>query len=608
MEGLPAPINDLASTVLRGQVIVIPEQDVPKAAYNYGPYTRPNDLPDLISGIPETSPLYEYNSEVGQYRLCWYGYEDETPMWPHPQICDITIPGAVEDFWEGTVWAPKHATSLGTDHLLTLGEETEDGVSVRRAVGAAVQSDGTIATTLYGANTNQQERLGFEFFDTSRTIRPGSKTISLDRADTERRFGQFEEWELEWFYGRCMYYGVVCDHPTNGRILYLANPYWRTNATDLWTSIPCQVVRLQLRYWYEDYRFRNLNPLNLRPGQLAREDPERLPDNGYDTIRRTDGIPVPRRITFIDENGDIEPPWTPEELAARRQALDAGEEYVRPYLQEIRQALAAAGVEGYAQESTAVFTDTSDDAALANPLFQTILNDILGEDDGDVDDEQVENDQEEPNAVPANNNDIDSTARLADRRGGAHDEEMIGHNGRMQQLLDRVMGIGNQVAHMAMGNAGRERDDTGTRYDIRHSDDLDLLANVISRGNDMNNVNGNRGAVGPGGVRLRLPGEEDQGYAADDSRLGTVEGGEAYRGVRLAGPTAASQQGGYCWGVLGRICETLTRGVGGLFRRISATPLQDEGTGGVEMFREPLEYDVLDPDPTDQDEGTNNGV
>ncbi|KAF3905126.1 hypothetical protein ABW21_db0204903 [Orbilia brochopaga] len=574
MQALPAPINNMESTLLRGQVIVFPERDVPKVAYNYGPYKAPNNEPDVIRGIPETSPLADYRSQLWQYRLCWYGYEDDRPNWPHPHICDLSIPGALEGFWEGTIWAPKRATSLGTDHLVTLGEENENGVFERRAIGAKVQDDGTIATTLYGTNMrDRDERLSFEFEDRSRAIAPGTKIISLSRAETEMRFGIFDDWELEYFY--------ACDHPANGRILYLANPYWRTNQTDYWTTIPCQIVRLQLRYWLEDYRFRILNPPNLPPGQLAPEDPENMPGNTYDTIDRTGEDPVPRRITFIDEFGDIEFPWTPEEITARRQAIDRGEEYVRPYIQQIREQEGAAG--NYQEASTGGLTDESGDEAQSNPLFRNILNDILGEGS-----EQSPLSFGQPNRLGVIGEETEpDSAGLSNNNNNVQDPVLLEQNRRMQMLLDRVLGIGNGITLMGMENAARN----GGRNlpaDIRNSDDLDLLANVMSRGNDINNP------------RLPLPASEEyQGYAADDSRLTSAENADANQAVPVAGPVSANEQS-YCLRVFGRLCETLTNSVGGLFGGMFNTPTAPvqlvEGTDGVELFREP-EEEAEDSEP-----------
>ncbi|KAF3908186.1 hypothetical protein AA313_de0202121 [Arthrobotrys entomopaga] len=130
--------------------------------------------------------------------------------------------------------------------------------------------------------------------------------------------------------------------------MYLSNPYERTTDPTFWSTIPCQIFSLQVRYWYEDRRQRRITPLADRQNNLNErdeEDPENIPANRYQYVSRN----IPRVVIFLDEDGRPEPQWTEAELRERRRWEEEGEEYIRPYLiqrraqEQAMEALVAAG-------------------------------------------------------------------------------------------------------------------------------------------------------------------------------------------------------------------------------------------------------------------------
>ncbi|KAF3316788.1 hypothetical protein TWF173_001452 [Orbilia oligospora] len=153
----------------------------------------------------------------------------------------------------------------------------------------------------------------------------------------------------------------LCDHPDYGRSVFLANPYTLTINKRAWGTIPCQVCNLQAQYWFEDKRQRFVRPLAERINNLGRrdyEDPLNISNNFYRVTHRN----IPRRVRFVDEDGELEPRWTPRELADRVASEQRGVEYVRPYIllrrQRRRAAQMAAMQMAAVEEQTGVTMDT----------------------------------------------------------------------------------------------------------------------------------------------------------------------------------------------------------------------------------------------------------
>ncbi|KAK6537337.1 hypothetical protein TWF694_011528 [Orbilia ellipsospora] len=569
---------DTLFRTVKGQVLTIPEDVVPTELYNYGPFQQPNNLPTTTRGIPETSPFYGNGTKFNEktYRLCWRGYEDPTPDWKYPRICDSRAPGAQESFIDGLVWIPQHDHIDNVDNLITWGQRDEEtGMREHKALGAKVQDDNTILVDFV---EGLDEALNFKFLEESSPRLPGVLEVTLYDISAWRLFN-LDGWELDYFY--------ACDHPTKGRTLYLSDPYKRTTNSTLWSTIPCQIVSLQVRYWYEDRRQRRIKPVEERqsdPSNRDEEDPESLPGNEYTYVARN----IPRVVTFIDEDGHIEPRWTERELQERRRWEEQGVEYIRPYLLQRRaeeqamEALLAAGghpgemgsLDDGAFDSTLETDAILPSPSLPQPGFR--FNRVM-EDPGDI--------------LAYTESDTSSEVEdgVGERRQEAFDEAAL-----LARTMNAAISLENRVALLELLRAGAQGLPQDGVLEDRILQDLGL-------------------EVEPKRGRHARTGEV-QGIGPDDrpaasSVQGLVQVSRSSSGSNIAsveqGPDQ-NQKVGYCKKFFGGLCSALGESLSGALgisprknpqgvsepvaRQRMEESFREPIEGAEPTFREPIDY------------------
>ncbi|KAF3904907.1 hypothetical protein ABW20_dc0108091 [Dactylellina cionopaga] len=571
---------------IRAQVLAIPTYETHKTFYNYGPYQQPNDLPTFIRGVPETSPLHGWNIGGKRFRLCWRGYEDPRPDWSYPHVCDVRAPGAAEAFRNGMIWIPEHSHITETDHLVTMGSFNDEDEYVYKDMGAAVQEDNTIAMTLMALG-DTRDRFNLKFYETSTWKTPGSKEVGLHDISAWATFG-LDDWQLEFFY--------VCDHPTNGRIVYLDNPYGRTNNTELWSKIPCQVITLQVRYWHDDRRPRRIRPIGQR--NLANrddEDPEIIKNNIYKTVINN----IPRIIRFVDEDGEDELPWTDAELRERRSAELQGREYVRPYIQQRRaeQLAASQGVgNGGPSIHDSNFDSTIDtfgeilagvDDEVQQPpqnadngvVLVNLLSTVL-----DADDSQPQTLVSAllSEAQPALERALEPSRSLPSEAGAG---DMAANHQFIRDVMSSVVNTENRLALLALAEGGMGGDIGRLSEQVRREWGLeDPRANRrINRVEEL------------GEVGEEEEGDSDEALAQDDNNSSPSLGVKSLD-VAASGPQNQNSRGGYCKKFLGKLCNNLSDKLSDLLRWSRGPPLDTESLVEEEAptetinFREPIDF------------------
>ncbi|KAF3107552.1 hypothetical protein TWF102_006935 [Orbilia oligospora] len=337
---------------IRTEIVAVLPANTTAADYGYGPFRQHDKLFPEIPGIVVSSPLWDYNPRKKQFRLCWSGYESSHPDWDSPSICDKSRRDT-SALARGLTWIPQNSWEGSVDNLVTLSEYDNRGHAFYKYITVAKLDDGTIMMD-FNILGQGGEGLPFEFRDISSEQNPGTKTMSVAGLQSWLYWGRrTTEWERKTFY--------VCDHPDYGRSVFLANPYTLTTNKRAWGTIPCQVCNLQAQYWFEDKRQRFVRPLAERINNLGRrdyEDPLNISNNFYRVTHRN----IPRRVRFVDEDGELEPRWTPRELADRVASEQRGVEYVRPYIllrrQRRRAAQMAAMQMAPVEEQTGVTMDT----------------------------------------------------------------------------------------------------------------------------------------------------------------------------------------------------------------------------------------------------------
>ncbi|EPS36299.1 hypothetical protein H072_10183 [Dactylellina haptotyla CBS 200.50] len=597
---------------IKAQVVTIPELEVPKILYNYGPYQQPNDLPDKIVGLPETSPLYNYTRNERNFRLCWFGFEDPAPNWKYPRVCNTEVPG-IEAFRSGLIWMPEHDHLNQVDHLLTFGPyDEETGRREHKSLGAAVQEDNTIAVDLVPLG-GMDSALSLRFDEASRPELPGTLEVGLNDLIAWQKW-DLNDWQTEFFY--------ACDHPKNGLILYLADPYKRTNDTALWSTIPCQIVTLQIRYWFEDRRPRDVKPIGERDlTNRDEEDPENIKNNHYTYTSRD----IPRLVRFVDEDGEYELPWTDEELRVRRMMELQGREYVRPYIQQRRvedrlleMQMGANGERGGGD------IDSFDDRAFESTVLGT-NNDLDGEFEQQIaairdDDFQMNREDREfegmLSSVPSESmGDLESqlgalTSPLLSRgRGGLGsisnpsglsrsdvgiDEADIARKDAAAQgevirdAMNAMLNVENRLAMVTMVRAGLE----GTGH-------LGNLADQLMRDLGLQDDSLRPPPAGFGLVN-RVQDIEEVEEQAEQSQ-GSSDEALAHEGERSPVPSGGDvsgsslpklvpdTKGGYCSRFLGRLCNAASDTVSDIFGW-SKGPSRGEEVHAQVDFREPVDY------------------
>ncbi|KAF3182190.1 hypothetical protein TWF751_007235 [Orbilia oligospora] len=339
---------------IRTEIVAVLPANTTTADYGYGPFRQHDKLFPEIPGIVVSSPLWDYNPRKKQFRLCWSGYESSRPDWDSPSICDKSRRDT-SALARGLTWIPQNSWEGPVDNLVTLSEYDNRGHAFYKYITVAKLDDGTIMMDfdILGQG-GEGLPVRFEFRDISSEQNPGTKTMAVAGLQSWLYWGRrTTEWERKTFY--------VCDHPDYGRSVFLANPYTLTTNKRAWGTIPCQVCNLQAQYWFEDKRQRFVRPLAERINNLGRrdyEDPLNVSNNFYRVTHRN----IPRRVRFVDEDGELEPRWTPRELADRVASEQRGVEYVRPYIllrrQRRRAAQMAAMQVAAVEEQTGVTMDT----------------------------------------------------------------------------------------------------------------------------------------------------------------------------------------------------------------------------------------------------------
>ncbi|KAK6337034.1 hypothetical protein TWF718_009819 [Orbilia javanica] len=544
---------------IRTQIVAIPTANTTTADYNYGPFRQPNNLAPEIPGIVLSSPLWDYNPRKKQYRLCWYGYTSyqPDPDWDHPSICDNRLQVS-ESQRIGLVWIPQNQWEGQVDSLGTLDEYDLTGELYYKYITAARLDDGTTMMDFKQAGASE-EPIGFEFQETSTSAVPGTKTMSVSRFRSWLYWGRrTTDRERASFY--------VCDHPDYGRSVFLANPYVQTTEKKAWTTIPCQVCTLQARYWFEDKRQRDIRPLAERISNLNSrdyEDPLNIQSNVYTVTHRN----IPRRVTFIDVFGDVEPPWTPEELAERTASEARGVEYIRPYIL-MRM---GGGVDISMQSGETADTLANLDARLPlgqlgqqqqdNAMFERILGTI--DELGDVDTEHMIR-------VPIEDSDNN---RNADQERNAGIDP---HRNALEFALDSVLRAGNRIVGMALarGDPSRGLEEASLERQRRNrAQEAAAINEQAGLDETLENINPD---LSPSGSAV-----------SGESATASMES-DTNANIRMEAPGSGRHR---CGRFIGRVCNSISAGMSTLLGWS-----QGPGTGNSQPeqqnFREPIELDI----------------
>ncbi|KAK6525965.1 hypothetical protein TWF281_011007 [Arthrobotrys megalospora] len=559
---------------IRTEILAIPQANTTTALYDYGIFQQPNSLPPEIEGIMLSSPLRDYSPVEKQYQLCWSGIEYPAPNWKEPSICDARRQNARSQ--RGLVWIPQNRWEGIADNLITLDAYDQNGNLYYRYITAAILNDRTIMLDFQKLGEGG-EGVAFEFKDISTKRNPGIKTMALSKLQWGIRTG-LEDWQREVFY--------VCDHPEFGRSVFIANPYTRTTNKELWHNIPCQICSLQARYRFEIKRERKVRPLAERIGNLSerdKEDPENIRNYRYETKRKN----IPRVITFVDEDGIVERPWTPNELLQRHQSEAQGIEYIRPYILERRARDMTMDTMtnldlGVANAQRVRYTRNERDAAF-NELLGTI--------------EDLDNTGEQHmRQVPLDSSDEDSDEDSDQDSEQSGERAVQQAESALDRTLETVLRTGNRIALLALLGT-----DTALNFADIDANAVRALGSRFGRGG-MERLNQLRQQ---GQIRRQEIQEEDEESGNDEMEeninpdispsdsdpgersLGSA-GSNANSGVPLQRPNA---DGGYCGRFFGRVCNGLSAGVSRLLGW-SQGPSAEYIAPGQADFREPVELDV----------------
>ncbi|KAK6343579.1 hypothetical protein TWF730_011169 [Orbilia blumenaviensis] len=380
----------------------------------------------------------------------------------------------------------------------------------------------------------------------------------------------------------------VCDHPDYGRSIFIANPYARTTDKRAWSFIPCQVCDLRARYWFEDKRQRDVRPLADRIHNLqARdfEDPLNIRNNYYSTTHRK----IPRRVTFVDEDGELELPWTTEELAARTESERRGVEYIRPYI-----LLRRAAERG----ETTMDTFTNLDAPLAagyaggqgqeqhNPsASDAIFEQLIG-----TVDELDDTNRPHMRQVPIESGDRNSGG------GGALNQDV--QRQALDSALNLVLRTGNMVSLMALVRADASLGLGDIDAEVIRGlgihgdgDDIGRMDRISRQGERQSRVQGILQEDEADSEEV-LGNINSDSAAGEGSPSGSLGGSGENSNIPLGRPQT---KGGYCGRFLGRLCNSISSGVSGLLG-------WSQGPSGPSVeyirpeepdFREPVELDTL---------------
>ncbi|KAK6507765.1 hypothetical protein TWF481_006187 [Arthrobotrys musiformis] len=564
---------------IRTQIVAIPTANTTVADYNYGPFRQPNNLAPEIPGIVLSSPLWDYNPRKKQFRLCWSGYENTEREWENPSVCDNRLQNT-GSLRRGLVWIPQNSFEGLVDNLITLHEYDMMGNAYYQYITAAKLDDGTMMMDFETLGQGG-DGLGFEFRDTSTRKVPGTKSMAVSSLQSWLYWGRrTDEWERRSFY--------VCNHPDYGRSVFLANPYAQTTDPETWSRIPCQVCTLQARYWFEDKRQRDIRPLEERIHNLQQrdhEDPLNIRKNHYSTTHRN----IPRRITFADEFGDVEPPWTTMELEDRIASEARGVEYVRPYILTRR---------AMERGEVTVDTFTNLDAPPARgrlgrnrrqPYNQP---DILFEQLVGTIDELGDADGEHMRQVP-----IESSQRA---RGEERVVNMDLQRDALDRALDSVLRTGNRIALMALARSG---------VPLESDINADVLRDIGMEPEEFEGLDR---------IRQRQRQDQVQEVAEENEEPSSDEAWEdIYADITSSVSGGGSMAGGdglaasmrsdvnpnpqveprkstsqRCGRFLGRVCNSISAGVSNLLGWSQGSNARNQRSEQQQDFREPIELDV----------------